>query len=128
MRGQPAFRRRGRTSCCNGFHLSVPELSVSKSGTAHALFACRHVIHAAGVVSLNVPQRAAFSKVIEPTLRGVEHVLGAVNRTPSVETGAWAVVREHGAAHCSCLDGNLAARCSQHIQAGQQDSIVLWQA
>jgi hypothetical protein len=40
------------------------------------------------VVSLNAPKRAAFSKVIEPTLRGVEHVLGAVNKTPSVEKGA----------------------------------------
>lgn len=47
----------------------------------------RYLVHAAGVVSLSVPRRHAWPRVIEPALRGVENVLVAANRTPSVERG-----------------------------------------
>ncbi|EFN54626.1 hypothetical protein CHLNCDRAFT_135160 [Chlorella variabilis] len=50
-----------------------------------AVAGCRYVIHAAGVVSLNAPKKVAYSHVIEPTLRGIENVLSAVNKTASVE-------------------------------------------
>lgn len=49
---------------------------------------CRYVIHTAGVVSMNASKKVAYAAVIEPTLRGIENVLGAVNRTESVEKGA----------------------------------------
>lgn len=47
----------------------------------------RYVVHCAGVVSLSVPQRRGFDAVVEPTVKGVEHLLGSVDRTPSVEKG-----------------------------------------
>jgi hypothetical protein len=45
------------------------------------------VIHTAGVVSLNAPKKLAYLQVIEPTLRGIEHLLSAVNKAESVEKG-----------------------------------------
>jgi hypothetical protein len=52
-----------------------------------ASFPCRFVIHTAGVVSLNAPKRVAYSRVIEPTVKGIENVLSAVNKAPGVEKG-----------------------------------------
>lgn len=59
---------------------------------------CRYVIHAAGVVSLNAPKKVAYSHVIEPTLRGIENVLSAVNKTASVEKGGQLVGAVRGQA------------------------------
>ncbi len=47
----------------------------------------RYVVHCAGVVSLSVSNRRGFAAVVEPTVKGVEHLLRAVERTPSVEKG-----------------------------------------
>ena len=65
---------------------SSPLLHPPRALTLHA---CSYVIHTAGVVSMSVPQRHAFKRCIEPAVRGVENVLGSVNRAGStVEKGA----------------------------------------
>lgn len=38
-------------------------------------------------MSLSVSQRQGFAAVVQPTVKGVEHLLRAVDRTPSVEKG-----------------------------------------
>lgn len=72
-------------------HPNTNQAALSIKPHARCLLAClplrRYVIHTAGVVSLNAPQRLAYSRVIEPTLHGIENVLSAVNKTASVEKG-----------------------------------------
>ncbi|KAL4421429.1 hypothetical protein ABPG75_010720 [Micractinium tetrahymenae] len=64
-----------------------------------AVAGCKYVIHCAGVVSLSVSQRQGFARVVEPTVKGVEHLLQAINQTPSVEkvvlTSSLAAVSSH---------------------------------
>ena len=45
----------------------------------------RYVIHTAAPVIMSCPQRLAFSKIVWPTVRGMENVLAAVNKADSVE-------------------------------------------
>ncbi|GAB4819941.1 hypothetical protein N2152v2_006987 [Parachlorella kessleri] len=50
-----------------------------------AVRGCKYVIHTAAPVIMSCPQRLAFSKIVWPTVRGMENVLAAVNRADSVE-------------------------------------------
>ncbi|KXZ48836.1 hypothetical protein GPECTOR_25g421 [Gonium pectorale] len=45
---------------------------------------CDFVIHTASPFALGVSRRDVRSKLIDPAVRGVENVLGSVNRTPTV--------------------------------------------
>ncbi|KXZ56267.1 hypothetical protein GPECTOR_1g233 [Gonium pectorale] len=50
-----------------------------------AIEGCEYVVHVAAPVILNgVRRRDGWSRIVEPMLQGVDNVIGAVNRTPSV--------------------------------------------
>lgn len=57
----------------------------SPSPPAPAPLWCRYVIHMAAPFFLNGPESQAFTRVVNPTVRGVVNVLGAVSRAGSVE-------------------------------------------
>ncbi|PRW32669.1 heme peroxidase-related [Chlorella sorokiniana] len=62
------------------------EANLTREGSFDAAVGgCRYVIHTAGVVDVSAPPSKGYERVIKPTLLGIANVLGAVNRSPSVE-------------------------------------------
>jgi nucleoside-diphosphate-sugar epimerase len=73
-------------ACCHCVLCRHLQADLLDQGSFDAAVAgCRAVIHVASPVNPRVPPGKGREVLIEPAVKGVENVLGAVERTPSVQ-------------------------------------------